>query len=70
MIKDPRLSWFLPLWRRCAESLGVAPRFVTMLRHPAAVVDSKQRWYGGWQGDVVAHRGLGQPDAVHRARDA
>jgi hypothetical protein len=52
VIKDPRLSWFLPLWRRCAESLGVAPRLVTMLRHPAAVIDSKQRWYGGWQGDV------------------
>ena len=52
VIKDPRLSWFLPLWRRSAESLGVAPRFLTMLRHPAAVIDSKQRWYGGWQGDV------------------
>ena len=23
-----------------------------MLRHPAAVIDSKQRWYGGWQGEV------------------
>ena len=23
-----------------------------MLRHPAAVIDSKQRWYGDWQGDV------------------
>jgi hypothetical protein len=52
VIKDPRLSWFLPLWRRCAEALGVTPRFLTMLRHPAAVIDSKQRWYGGWQGDV------------------
>ena len=52
IVKDPRLSWFLPLWRSCAEELGVAPRFVTMLRHPAAVIDSKQRWYGGWQGDV------------------
>jgi hypothetical protein len=52
IVKDPRLSWFLPLWRRCAEEVGVRPRFVTMLRHPAAVVDSKQRWYGGWQGDV------------------
>jgi hypothetical protein len=52
VIKDPRLSWFLPLWRRCAEALGVTPRLVTMLRHPAAVIDSKQRWYGGWQGDV------------------
>jgi hypothetical protein len=52
LIKDPRLSWFLPLWQRCAEDIGVAPRFVTMLRHPAAVVDSKQRSYGAWQGDV------------------
>jgi hypothetical protein len=52
IIKDPRLSWFLPLWRRCAEEVGASPRFVTMLRHPAAVVDSKQKWYGGWQGEV------------------
>lgn len=52
IVKDPRLSWFLPLWRSCAHDLGVAPRFVTMLRHPAAVIDSKQRWYGDWQGDV------------------
>jgi hypothetical protein len=52
IVKDPRLSWFLPLWRACAEESGAAPRFVTMLRHPAAVIDSKQRWYGGWQGEV------------------
>ena len=52
LIKDPRLSWFLPLWQRCSEAIGVPPRFVTMLRHPAAVVDSKQRSYGAWQGDV------------------
>ena len=52
VVKDPRLSWFLPLWRRCAEEVGVTPRFVTVLRHPAAVVDSKQRSYGGWQSDV------------------
>jgi hypothetical protein len=52
IIKDPRLSWFLPLWRRCAEDLGVSPRFASVLRHPAAVIDSKQRSYGNWQGDV------------------
>jgi hypothetical protein len=52
IIKDPRLSWFLPLWRRCAEELAIFPRFATVLRHPAEVVDSKQRSYGGWQGDV------------------
>jgi hypothetical protein len=52
IIKDPRLSWFLPLWRRCAEEVGAGPRVVTMLRHPAAVIRSKQRSYGAWQGDV------------------
>jgi hypothetical protein len=52
IVKDPRISWFLPLWRRCADELGAAPRFLTMLRHPAAVIASKQRWYGGRQGDV------------------
>jgi hypothetical protein len=52
VVKDPRLSWFMPMWRRCADEFGVTPRFVTMLRHPAAVVDSKSRYYGNWQGDV------------------
>lgn len=47
LIKDPRLIWFLPLWRRCAVDLGVTPRFVTLVRHPAAVIDSKTRYYGG-----------------------
>jgi hypothetical protein len=56
-IKDPRLSWFLPLWRRCAEDVGVSPKVVTVLRHPAAVVDSKQRWYGGWMGEVAKTAG-------------
>lgn len=72
VIKDPRLSWFLPLWRRCAENVGVSPRFVTMLRHPAAVVESKQRWYGTWQGDVGRAAGwLNQTLFTERAtRDA
>jgi hypothetical protein len=52
IVKDPRISWFAPLWRRCAGELGATPRFVTMLRHPAEVIDSKQRWYGGRQGDI------------------
>jgi hypothetical protein len=52
IIKDPRLSWFLPLWRRCADELDLTPAFATVLRHPAAVIDSKQRSYGRWQGDI------------------
>lgn len=52
LVKDPRLIWFLPLWRRVAADLDVTPRYVTMLRHPAAVVASASRHYGGWQGEV------------------
>ena len=52
IVKDPRISWFAPLWRRCAGELGAPPRFVTMLRHPAEVIDSKQRWYAGRQGEI------------------
>ncbi len=52
VVKDPRLTWFLPLWRRCAEDVGSAARYISMVRHPASVVASKERWYGGWQGEV------------------
>ena len=52
IVKDPRLSWFLPLWRHCAGDIGAEASFVTMLRHPAAVIDSKTRWYGGAQGEA------------------
>ena len=57
VVKDPRLSWFLPLWRRCGAAAGARACFVTMLRHPAAVVDSKQRWYGGRQGEPARAAG-------------
>ena len=45
VIKDPRLLWFLPLWRRVGEDLGANVHVVTMLRHPAEVVRSKMFWY-------------------------
>jgi len=68
IVKDPRLSWFLPLWRSCALDLGADPAFVTMLRHPAAVIGSKQRWYRGWQGDVGRLAGwINQTVYVERA---
>jgi hypothetical protein len=72
IVKDPRISWFAPLWRRCAGELGAAPRFVTMLRHPAEVIDSKQRWYGGRQGEISRAAGwINQTLFTERAtRDA
>ena len=45
VIKDPRLLWFLPLWRQVGEDLGAGIHMVTMLRHPAEVVRSKMNWY-------------------------
>lgn len=48
VVKDPRTSWFLPLWMRCADELGVTPDFATMLRHPAETVTSATKSYGTW----------------------
>ena len=45
VVKDPRLSWFLGLWRVAAIRTGAKPVFVTMLRPPAEVVGSKQKYY-------------------------
>jgi hypothetical protein len=52
VIKDPRTAWFLPLWDRTVAELGIQPRYVTMLRHPAEIVRSAQRSYGAWQTDA------------------
>jgi hypothetical protein len=52
VIKDPRLSWFLGLWRVAAVRCGATPGFVTMLRPPTEVVGSKTAAYGGRLGQV------------------
>ena len=49
VIKDPRVGWFLPLWEKAAESLGVEVSFASLLRHPAEAVSSAIKWYGDWQ---------------------
>jgi hypothetical protein len=46
VIKDPRASWFLGLWRAAAERCDATPSYVTMLRPVAEVVGSKQKYYG------------------------
>ncbi len=45
VVKDPRNSFFLPLWRQAAEDVGAEVSFLTMLRHPAEVVGSKDAYY-------------------------
>lgn len=49
VIKDPRVGWFLPLWRKAADDLGVEISFASLLRHPAEAVSSALKWYGDWQ---------------------
>jgi len=52
VVKDPRTVWLLPLWMGCAAELGIAPSFVTMLRHPAETVASARKSYGTWQSEA------------------
>ncbi len=52
VVKDPRLSWFLSLWRVAAIRSGATPVFATMLRPPAEVVGSKQTYYANRLGSA------------------
>ena len=52
VVKDPRLSWFLSLWRVAAIRTGAEPVFATMLRPPAEVVGSKQTYYANRLGSA------------------
>jgi hypothetical protein len=45
VVKDPRLAWFLGLWKASALRCGAEASYVTMLRHVTEVVGSKQRYY-------------------------
>ncbi len=52
VVKDPRLSWFIGLWRVAAIRTGATPVFATMLRPPAEVVGSKQKYYANKLGSA------------------
>lgn len=47
VIKDPRTFWFLDLWRDTAQQLGANLKCLTMIRHPAEVVGSRDEYYAG-----------------------
>ena len=49
MSRTRGIGWFLPLWERAAEELGVDVSFASLLRHPAEAVGSAMKWYGDWQ---------------------
>lgn len=46
VIKDPRLSWWLDLWRAVVPRAGATPVVTTMLRAPTEVIASKDTYYG------------------------
>jgi hypothetical protein len=52
VVKDPRVGWFLGLWKRACDELDVQVGQVTMLRHPAEILTSARRSYGTWQSDA------------------
>ncbi|MEO6509577.1 MAG: sulfotransferase family protein [Nocardioides sp.] len=52
VVKDPRLAWFLGLWRSAALRCGATPAYVTMLRPVTEVVGSKQRYYSTRFGEI------------------
>jgi len=52
VVKDPRLAWFLGLWRSAALRCDAAPAYVTMLRPVTEVVGSKQKYYASKTGEV------------------
>lgn len=52
VVKDPRLSWFLALWRVAAIRTEATPVFAAMLRPPAEVVGSKQAYYANTLGSA------------------
>ncbi len=45
VLKDPRLGWFLPLWRAAAVRAGARATYATMLRPPAEVAASREHHY-------------------------
>ena len=52
VVKDPRLSWFLGLWRSAALRNAAVPSYITMLRPVTEVVGSKQKYYTKGDGAI------------------
>lgn len=53
IVKDPRLAWFIELFRASARDLDAELRVATLLRHPAAVMRSREVAYGTRTGNTT-----------------
>jgi hypothetical protein len=45
VLKDPRLAWFIGLWRSAVLRIGIEPSYAITLRPPAEVIGSKHKYY-------------------------
>lgn len=45
VIKDPRAFWAHQLWSDVADELGIELSYLTMLRHPTEVIQSRETYY-------------------------
>ena len=71
VVKDPRVSWFLPTWIEAAGRADARACVATMLRPPAEVVASKSHsLLRRPDGRQQPHRCLGEHDAQDRVHDA
>ena len=62
VVKDPRLAWFLGLWKSAALRCDAQASYVTMLRHVTEVVGSKKRYYApGQTGSARSARSSAPP---------
>ena len=52
VLKDPRLAWFIGLWRSAALRCAATPSYITMLRPVTEVVGSKQLSYSQRFGEI------------------
>ena len=53
VVKDPRLAWFLELYRVACAEIGADLRVATMLRDPAEVMRSREIAYGTRTGNTT-----------------
>jgi glycosyltransferase involved in cell wall biosynthesis len=53
VVKDPRLTWFTPLYAEVAAELGASFAVVTMVRHPVETTRSRELAYGSGLSDTA-----------------
>lgn len=57
VVKDPRLTWFLGMYDDAVDEVGATLTVVTMVRHPAASIKSRELAYGTSTGHAARTAG-------------